>query len=538
MSAVGQDQTLATAVVRQLAAWGVRFIFGVTGDDILPLLDAVAREGSIRYIGAAHEAGAAFMASAWARLTGEMAVCTASAAGSVNLLQGLAEACLDGLPVLALTGQSDAGRMGTPVKQYYHQGALFDTFSGYSETIVEAQAGIRLLIRGMSKALFKSTVSHLSVPRDRWLQNVDAYPGTLPAMVATRPRRACLLGDFERVGSLVRASRRPLIVAGASARQAAKEVQKVAEAWGAAVIIAQDAKGAVPDEWARVVGGIGEGWTPSMISESDCIVLVGSATFETPYLPKVPVIQIQPDPWQINDIYLWDSLAGDLPMALDSLLQLLDGGRAEDSWISRIAASHAQRTRLIEEDAALDSRPIHPARLMAELARAVPGDAIIALDEGAFNRWFDRSFTATGQTILLSSRWRSMGAGVPAAVAAKLRFPDRKVLAVVGDGGLLMSLGELATVVKHELPIVIVAVSNRVYGLEVDKAVQGGFALEGTAVGVTDFSGCARSMGLRGYRVEDPGLLRQTLLEAMSGCGPALVEVGCADIRLPELSGA
>lgn len=536
VDALSQGQTLAAAVVRQLSAWGVRFIFGVTGDDILPLLDAVAREGSIRYIGAAHEAGAAFMASAWARLTGEMGVCTASAAGSVNLLQGLADACLDGLPVLALTGQTDAGLMGTPIKQYYHQGALFGTFSGYSETIVEASAGIRLLIRGMSRALLKSTVSHLSVPRDRWLMSVEAFPGTLPALVAARPRRGCLLGDIGRVAGLVRAARRPLIVAGAGARQATEEVQRLAEAWGAAIIVAQNAKGVLPDEGAQVVGGIGEGWTPGMVSECDCVVLIGSATFEVPYLPKVPVIQLQPDPWQINDLYLWDSLAGDLPEALDSLRQLLDCSRAEDSWISRIESVRAQRARMVGEDSGIDSTPIHPARLMVELGRAVPSDAVIALDEGAFNHWFDRSFMATGQTILLSSRWRSMGAAVPAAIAAKLRFPERQVLAVAGDGSLLMSLGELATTVKYALPIVIVAVCNRVYGLEVDKAVQSGFAPEGTAVGAPDFSRCARAMGLRGYRVEEPGLLRQALFDAMNGCGPALVEVSCADVRLPELN--
>lgn len=532
---MSQDQTLAAAIVRQLSAWGVRFLFGVTGDDILPLLDAVAREGSIRYIGAAHEAGAAFMASAWARLTGEMGVCAASAAGSVNLLQGLADAYMDGLPVLALTGQSDAAQMGTPAKQYYHQQVLYSTFGGYCETVVEASAGVRLLIRAMSRALLKRTVSHLSVPRDRWIQQVNASPGSLPALVATGPRRGCLLGDGERVAGLVRAAHRPLIIAGADARRAAVEIQRLAETWGAAVVVAQGAKGVLSDDSAHVVGGIGEGWTPELIGECDCVLLIGSATFETPYLPKVPVIQLRADPWQINDLYLWDSLAGDLPAALDFLLQHLDHSQVENSWMLRIEAVRRQRAKMADEDRGLDVKPIHPARLMAELGRAVRNDAVLALDEGAFNHWFDRSFMAAGQTILLSSRWRSMGAGVPAAIAAGLRFPERQILAVTGDGGLLMSLGELATVARYALPIVIVAVCNRVYGLEVDKSVQSGLALEGTTIGAPDFSECARSMGLRGYRVEDPGLLRQTFNDALSGCGPALVEVVCSDVRLPEM---
>lgn len=529
------ESDLAFAMARQLAAWGVEAVFGVTGDDLLPFLDALARAGGIRYIGAAHETGAAFMAAAYAELSGGLGVCAASAAGSVNLLAGLAAAGLDRVPVLALTGQADRAGIGTPAKQYYDQQQAFAGFAAYTELAADAAGALRLLIRAMSRALLLGGAAHLSVPKDLWREKVRAEPGGMPAAVTGR--RAAGAGDPGHAAALMRAAKRPLLLVGKAARGMAEEVRALASAWGAGVAVAQDAKGVIPDDWPEVVGGIGEAWTPALVSEADCVLLIGEAGFEQSYLPPAPIIQLHTDPARIDDRYLWDSLAGGIGELITVLLGRLAGRQTDPSWPGRIAAAHAKRMRLAAADRENEARPIHPARLMAALARTAAADAVIALDEGAFNHWFDRGFIAKSQRVLLSTKWRSMGYGLPAAIAARVRDDKKQVIALVGDGGLLMSLGELATAAKYRLPLTVVVVNNRIYGLEMDKTLAGGLEPVGLSLPAVDFARAAEAFGLQGYRVTEPGDLERVLGGAFSRGEPALVDVICADARLPMAGG-
>ncbi|OAT83596.1 thiamine pyrophosphate-binding protein [Desulfotomaculum copahuensis] len=525
---------LARAMVRQLASWGVRTVYGVTGDDILPFLDALAREEGIGYTAAAHEAAAAFMASYTAKMTGRLGVCTASAAGAVNLLQGLADARLDGAPVLALTGQVNTPEIATPAKQFFDQQSLFKNFAAYTALVTNAPAGLRLLIRAMSRALLGQTVAHLSIPEDLWSGTVQAEPGTPPALL-TAAGRGCLLGDLERAAELMQRAGKPLVLVGTRGKEAVAEIRQLVDAWGAAVVVAQEAKGVIPDAWPEVVGGIGEAWLPALLPDCDCILLIGQASFEEKYLPKTATIQIESRPEQVNDIYLWDSLAGDVPFIISRLTGKLAGHRTDPAWPERIAADKKQLLRLCGADRQNNERPLHPARLMASLSEAVAEDAVLTLDEGAFVHWFDRDFRAAGQAILLSHRWRSMGGSLPAAIAARLCFPARQVIALTGDGGMLMSLGELTTAVKYNLGIVVVVVNNALYGLEKDKTLAAGLKPLGLTIQGPDFSRYARACGARGFRVEDPRQLDETLRQALSSTGPVLVDVVCRDARLPAV---
>lgn len=477
------------------------------------------------------------MASYQAKLTGELGVCVASAAGTVNLLEGLADACMDGAPVLALTGQVPIAKIGTRAKQYFNQQALISNFADFTEQANSAPACLRLLIRAMSRAILKQAVAHLAIPGDIWTQAIQAEPGSKPALVTATGGSGSILGDLKRAVELMQRARRPLVLVGARGGAAIREIRELVTAWGAAVVVAQDAKGVAPDTWPEVIGGVGEGWIPQAVPECDCILLIGSASFEEKFLPKVAVIQVEPLPWQIDETYLWDSLAGDVPQIIKALTQSLQGYRPDAVWPGRIALAKSQLTEMIAADAQNNSKPIHPARLMAALNRVVAKDAIITLDEGAFNHWFDRSFQAEEQRVLLSARWRSMGAGLPAAIAARLNYPERQVVALVGDGGFLMSLGELTTAVKYRLPLTVVVVSNQVYGLEADKTHNAGFKPLGLEVQAPDFIRYAQACGAKGFRVEEPALLEETLQQAQALSEPALVDVICADVRLPYMGG-
>jgi len=279
---------------------------------------------------------------------------------------------------------------------------------------------------------------------------------------------------------------------------------------------------------------IGEAWLPSLVAETDCILLIGSASFEERFLPRAPVIQVENQPWLIDDIYLWDSLAGDIPFILQTLTRRLQGCQPDPDWQEKIAFARKERQATIAADARNSDRPLHPAHLMASLNDVVPKDAIITVDIGAFNHWFDRDFLAVEQKILLSSRWRSMGYAVPAAIAAALCCPDKKIIALTGDGGLLMSLGELATAVKYRLPITVIVVNNSLYALEKDKTLAAQLQPLGLEVPAPDFSQYARACGARGFHVEEPAALEATLCQALDLPEPALVGVICQDARLPN----
>ncbi|MHB9093740.1 MAG: thiamine pyrophosphate-binding protein [Eubacteriales bacterium] len=528
------ELNFARAVVRQLASWGVRVIFGVTGNDVLPFTDALAQEGSIRYIGAAHEAGAALMASYHAKLTGELGVCLAGSPGVVNLAEGLADAYLDGAPVLALTGQVDTSKIGTREKQYFNQQSLLNTFTAYSELVTNAPAGLRLLIRAMSQALFKETVAHLSVPKDIWSQPVRAEPGIMPPLIKAKAG-GYFTGDLERAVSLMQNSRRPLVLVGSKGLGFEREIRQLTATWGAAVVVAQDAKGVLPDSLPEVLGGIGEAWVPPFLPDVDCILMIGSAAFEESFLPKAAIIQLADRPWQINDLYLWDSLAGDVAYIISTLSERLKGYKSDPTWRQTIADAKKQLTDIIAADERNLGNPVHPAHLMAALKRLVQEDAVITIDEGAFNHWFDRDFQASHQRILLSYRWRSMGAGLPAAIAAQAHYPEKQVITIVGDGGLLMSMGELEVAVKYKLPITILVVNNRLYGLEKDKTLAAGLTPLGLHVQAPDFCRYAQACGAAGFKVEDSTQLDEVLRQALALQTPALVDVVCEDVRLPSV---
>jgi pyruvate oxidase len=288
-----------------------------------------------------------------------------------------------------------------------------------------------------------------------------------------------------------------------------------------------------PDSWHRVIGGIGEGWLPGLLAEADCVVMVGSASFENQFLPNVPLIQLEEEPWQVNDLYLWSSLAGDPALVLKTLTEGLKGYQGDPTWQEKIAAAKKAWQEAILSDANNNSVPIHPGRLMTTLAGATAGDAIISLDVGAFMHWFDRSFQAKEQTILLSAFWRSMGAGLPAAIAAKLKYPKRQAVALVGDGGMLMTLGEFAVAVKHKLPITVIVVRNHLYGLEHGKGVAKGLNPVGLDLAAVEFSQYAAACGGKGFKVENPSDLQAILAQALALDETVLVDIICNAPKLP-----
>lgn len=527
----------ADEVLKILVDWGVRSMYGVSGDAVFPLLDAVSRQSKIKYYAAAVETGAAFMAAYEAKLTGRPGVCIAtSGPGSANLVNGLADAYYDGAPVLAITGQAATGKLGTNTKQYFNQQQLFTPFTRMSELVVSPEAVCSVLVSALETAVNEKTVTHLSIPVDVWQMPVT---GVRRARITGRRQivGSGFAGGLEETAVMLNNAQRPVIIVGTRDGQDAGLCVLLADNRGAGIIIAQQAKGVIPDDNPLVMGGIGEAYVPQALSQADFFLLVGSAAFELKFLPPAAsIMQLSDSPGDLHYDRIDSGIIGSPGLLLRLLIKKVPPRRDREDWLAEISADRENLIRQLTADADNDEIPVHPGRLIAALNRTLAADAIIACDIGSFGHWFDRGFQAREQTVLLSTRWRSMGAGLPAAIAAKISCPEKQVIALVGDGGLLMSMPELLTAVKYRLPVTVVAANNHEYALETATMQAQGLTPFGNNILTPDFAAYAKAAGARGYRVEDPAQLESALTEALSSNEPTVVDVQVSNPPLPNLS--
>jgi pyruvate oxidase len=533
---MGQDVAVAEALIKLLHQNGIDTVFGVIGDTVFPLVDALGKQSDVKFYGASHESAAAFMASYYAKLTGKTGVCiAASGPGSANLVNGLADAYFDKAPVLAITGQVQLKMIGTNAKQYINQQALMQAVSKSSELVTDAESVLPVIAKAISKAVIEHTVTHVSVPVDLFMQKVPK-----PKFPESEIKTSVLREDgyaeaLEDVVALLQSCQRPLLIIG-KAKQAWREsLVNFAEKIGAGIILAQQAKGIVPDRHPAVIGGIGEAYVPAFLNEADCILLVGNASFETVFLPgSARVIQVVDNQENLDYSMLNNWILGDVGQIIKDLSQRLGHNRNQD-WHNKIVQEKQQLEKMIMNLGQNKSTPIHPAYLMTTLNNAIPGDAIIVCDIGGFIHWFDTYFQAEDHTVLVSSHWRSMGGGLPGALSACISQPGKKVVSLVGDGGLLMSLSEIATAVKYQLPVTVVVANNHQYNLEKNKMEVKGLTPFGCDITVPDFATLAKSFGAEGSNVTEPQQLENVLREGISSDKPFVVDVHLDQISLPFL---
>ncbi len=530
------QRTVADYVLEQLEAWGVRTVYGLPGDAILPLIDAFKRHPKIRFISVKHESAAALMASAEAKLTGGIGVCTAtSGPGAANLLNGLADAESDRAPVLAITGQVDSFNLGTNYKQYIDQHLLLTSVTGYSGLVATPDSGNDVLIKALRKALTGGTVAHAGFTKDVWqipteeaVRPFEPYLKTVaqspPEVIAEAVKR---LGEAER----------PAILAGRGLRGAGAKLIELAVKWQAGICLTMPAKGMVPDAHPLVMGGLGEGGSEAstvMLAEADLVLVLGATWWPEKYTPnRTRIIQIDVAPDNIGgQMQVEYGVVGDLARLIPEITRAIPGVERR-SWIDRLNFLRAQWLSRINMELISDGDQINPGFLIKTLEKVANEDGIIALDVGDHTVWFNRIFKGSDQKILTSGSWRTMGFGLPAAISAKLVHPERQVIALVGDGSLGMSLGEFLTAVRYQLPITVVVVNNGYLGMEKDEMelMQMDSAL--TTLTNPDFAKFAEACGGIGYRVEGAADLEAVLKEALNCSRPALVDVIASPVKFP-----
>ncbi|EMR05791.1 Pyruvate dehydrogenase [Bhargavaea cecembensis DSE10] len=532
------EQTVAELLLEQLSLYGVKRIYGVVGDATIGFIDALAKQDQIQFITTKHESTAAFMASAEAKLTGGLGVCTATMGpGATNLLNGLGDAHADRAPVLALTGQAPTDKYGTATPQFINQQDLVKPFVAYSENLTNPDAAADLLEKAVATSLRQRAVTHLSVPKDLFM--AESKKKARPLAKAIQGTTVFTTESLEKAASIMKSAKRPMILAGSGAAGTAEELQKLAASWGAGILASLGGKGLIEESAPLMLQGIGEGGNPfaaELFKEADVVLLAGTTWWPEGHVPtNAQVIQIDPHFNQVEkNIPVELGIVGTTEEVLPLLNEHLEGFSRSDDWVSRCQEVKEKWARQNEEEGNSEGYPIHPSRIIRALDKTVAPDAILALDTGDNTVWTNRNFRQTNQKTVFSGYWRTMGFGLPAAMTAKLIHPDKQVVAIVGDGGLQMVLADLMTAIRYGLDITVVVLNNESLQMEKDKIDVMGTKDIGTDLTNPDFVKLAEACGWKGFRPESDAELESVLEEALQTSGPSLVDIPTAQVFFPE----
>ncbi len=544
-------------IVERLGQWGVRRIYGYPGDGINGLFGAIQRaDGAIDVVQVRHEEMAAFMACAHAKFTGEVGVCVAtSGPGAIHLLNGLYDAKLDHQPVVAIVGQSATFSMGGDFQQEVDLESLFkDVAHEYVHTVTQPEQARHVIDRAIRIARDQRTVTCVILPKD--VQELDAKkPGAVHGAIHsgvgfTSPRVIPRDVDLQRAAGVLNAGSKVAMLIGAGTLGARDEVVQVANVLQSGVAKALLGKAALPDDLPFVTGSIGLlGTRPSweMMKNCDTLLMVGSSFPYSEFLPKegqARGVQIDLDGRMLSVRYPMEvNLTGDSAETLRALLPLLRP-KTDTSWRDEIEKNVREWWETLESRAMHDANPINPQRVFWELSPRLPDNCIITSDAGTSANWYARDIRIRdGMMASLSGNLATMGPGVPYAIAAKFAFPDRPVVALVGDGAMQMNgMNELITIEKYyrewkDPRLVVLVLNNRDLNMVTweMRAMEGDpkFAASQDLPNVA-YARYAELLGLRGIYVDRPEQIGPAWDEALHADRPVILEA-ITDPDVPPL---
>ncbi|GAA4664092.1 thiamine pyrophosphate-requiring protein [Streptomyces youssoufiensis] len=534
-------------VLQRLRAWEVEHVFAYAGDGINGLLAAWERaDNQPRFVQARHEEMAAFQAVGYAKFSGKVGVCAAtSGPGAIHLLNGLYDAKLDHVPVVAIVGQTNRSAMGGSYQQEVDLLSLYkDVAAEFCEMVTVPEQLPNVLDRAMRTAYAKRTVTAVIIPAD--VQELDYTPPQhafkmVPSSLGVSSY-APVPGDAEldRAAEVLNAGEKVAILVGQGARGARAEVEQVTEALGAGVAKALLGKDALPDDLPYVTGAIGLlGTRPSyeLMQGCDTLLVIGSSFPYSQFLPEYDqarAVQIDIDPFMVGLRYPFEvNLVGDARETLARLLPRLTR-KKHGSWRKKIEKNTARWWEVMERRAAVEADPVNPEYVVHALDAVLPDDVILTADSGSAANWYARHLRLRGTMRgSLSGTLATMGPGVPYAIGAKFAHPDRPALALVGDGAMQMNgMAELITAAKYwqdwSDPRLIVAVLNNGDLNQVTwemRAMSGAPQfLPSQAIPDVPYADFARSIGLDGARVEKPAEVAAAWQRALAADRPFVLD--------------
>jgi pyruvate dehydrogenase (quinone) len=533
-------KTAADVLIDILIDWGVEVVFGLPGDGINGIMEALRqRRDRISFVQVRHEESAAFMACGYAKFTGRLGVCLAtSGPGGIHLLNGLYDAKLDGQPVLAITGHHYHDLIDTRAQQDVDLDRLFMDVAVYTTRVMGPSHVENVAHLACRTALTRRGVAHLNFPVDlqeadatdgeRSMRNVPGHNVEIFAQSAGLPGGA----DLGKAAEVLNAGRKVAMLVGRGALGATDELEQVAEILGAPIIKALLGKGAVPDDSPYTTGGIGLlGTAPSQdaMSECDTLLMVGTSFPYLEFYPKpgqARAVQIDVDPARIGLRYPIEvGLAGAARQTLRLLLPLLRRNQ-DRRFLEQAQAGMGSWWKLMEERGTRQDKPMKPQVVAWELGRHLSDDAIVTCDSGTVATWFARQIKARrDQMFSLSGTLASMANGLPYAIGAQIAYPQRQVVAFIGDGGFSMLMAELVTAVKYRLPIKVVVLKNNTLGqIRWEQIAFLGNPEYGCDLQPIDFAAVARACGATGFTLEDPAECGAMMEQALKTPGPVVVE--------------
>ena len=527
---------VAEQLVAQLIDAGVHRVYGIVGDSLNPVVDAIrksggSKKGGIDWVHVRHEEAAAFAAAAEAQLTGKLAVCAGSCGpGNLHLINGLYDAQRSAAPVLAIASHIPSVQIGQMYFQETHPDRLFNECSVYNEMISSAEQAPRVVNAAIRHAVELSGVSVISLPGD-----VSDLKATSPSPKYVPSRRPVLSPneeDVRQLADVLNRAKKVAIFAGAGVEGAHDEVIELADVLKAPIGHTLRGKDFIQYDNpfdVGMTGLLGYGAAAEGMNDADVLIMLGTDFPYDQFLPDTFTVQVENHPEKLGrrtDISL--PIHSDVKPLIAALLPLLDRDRS-DAFLKAKVKKHSKimhspvgaYTRNAEH-----MKPIHPEYAAHILNEVASKDAIFTADTGMCNVWTARYIDPLGTRRLIGSFLHgSMANALPHAIGAQVAFPNRQVISVSGDGGLSMLLGELVTARMYDLPIKVVVFNNSTLGMVKLEMLVNGLPDYGTDVHDVNYAEVASAIGFHGERVTEPSRLRGALQEAFAYNGPALIEV-------------
>ncbi|MBU0946506.1 MAG: acetolactate synthase large subunit [Proteobacteria bacterium] len=521
----------AELLVQCLENEGVKIIFGIPGEENLVFLEAL-RSSSIRLILTRHEQAAGFMAATYGRLTGKPGVCLATLGpGATNLVTAIAYALLGGIPVVFITGQKPIKKSKQGRFQILDVVRMMAPLTKYTRQIVNAGN-----IPPLTRDIFRIAVDekpgpvHIELPEDIAAEEVIKVPFACHSVL--RPLAAP--GSIFQAAAKIKKAKYPLLLLGAAAKRPhiCAAARKLVEATGIYFFTTQMGKGVIDEHSPRCLGTAAlsdHDYIHCAIDRADVIINVGYDVVEKPPFfmnqGTMEVIHINFSQADIDEVYFPQyEVIGDISHSLDALREnLIELKEKDNDYFHRI---HLEINTHVFQDQGHDSFPNTPQHIVNDIRKTVADSSIVSLDNGMYKIWFARNFKATApHSLLLDNALASMGAGLPAAIAAKLVHPEKQVIAVCGDGGFMMNSQEIETAIRLNLHLVIIILRDDGYGMIKWKQAGMEFSNFGLDFGNPDFIQYAESYGAKGYRITDNNTLPPLLSRCLNSPGVHLIEV-------------
>ncbi|ROZ61981.1 pyruvate dehydrogenase [Kocuria soli] len=527
---------LAEQIVAQLQAAGVKRIYGIVGDSLNPVVDAVRQtgglaKGGIDWVHVRHEEAAAFAAAAEAQLTGELAVCAGSCGpGNLHLINGLYDAQRSGAPVLAIASHIPSAQIGQSFFQETHPDRLFNECSVYSELISTTKQAPRVVRSAIQHATGLGGVAVVTLPGDvADLEATEKTPHWTPVMAAsTVPNPECV----QEIAGVLNDAKKVAIFAGDGVRGAHDQVIQLAETLGAPVGHSLRGKDAIQFDNpfdVGMTGLLGYGAAAEGLQDADVMLMLGTDFPYDQFLPDTVTIQVDRDPSALGrrtDVQY--PVQGDVKPTLEALLPLLEA-KKDRSFLKKTLRRH---DKLMNNAVGAYTRnvkrlhPIHPEYVADMLDQVAAEDAIFTADTGMCNVWSARYIRPLGTRRIIGSYLHgSMANALPHAIGAQVAHPGRQVISMSGDGGLSMLMGELVTAAMYRLPITVVVFNNSTLGMVKLEMLVDGLPDFGVDVPDANYAKVAESLGFQAQRVVKAKDVEGALKSALSHDGPSLVEV-------------